>query len=137
MSEEPMSEEALKQRYYVAMQEMREEARKHGESAKLVPIGTWMAEQGYEIEVGATPVPVTGRSDKSEARAGFKYPWDVWTDGEWHEAWKGEEFQCSLSSFRAYLYRYGLDNGYTVETSRLSINPPAVQFRFSKPEVSE
>lgn len=45
-----------------------------------------------------------------------KYPWDRWTDGEWHYPKKGVDFDCSLVSFRALVHRTATDRGGKAET---------------------
>ena len=65
-----------------------------------------------------------------------QYPWELWLDGDWHQAEHGLDFECKPASFRSYLYNYALNNGYTVETMVLT-QKPVVAFEFKFTPVGE
>ena len=108
------------------------------ENKRSMPFEAWALAQGYEfVEQAAPVVRPTGRN-RSEIdrapRAGNKYPWAEWTDGEEWEVEQGVHFTCSVQSFRSYLYAYAVEHGLEVETKRLSRREPLVWFRFYKPQ---
>lgn len=45
-----------------------------------------------------------------------KYPWDQWTNGNWWQARKGEDFNGDLEGFRSNLYAYTKRHGLRAET---------------------
>jgi hypothetical protein len=135
-----VTEEEIIGEYVRFCSEARDKARAEGTGFKTPRLEDWKVAQGYEtptaedlMRLQAHKVQTAPMGD-GPGRRGTRYPWDLWTDGEWWEAYQGEHFFCTLSSFRAYLYSYGLDRGMRVETMRISYDPPGVAFRFLGPE---
>lgn len=56
------------------------------------------------------------------------YPWESWTDGQWHDVTRGVDFTCTAASFKSYLYSYAMDHDLYVRTMRVSSTEVAFQF---------
>lgn len=39
------------------------------------------------------------------------YPWNEWSDGQWREAVRGEDFDCRVQSFVTALYHHARSAG--------------------------
>lgn len=50
-------------------------------------------------------------------RKNRKYPWDEWTDGQWREAEKGLDFDCTALSFATAVYHHARVSGKKAVTS--------------------
>lgn len=44
------------------------------------------------------------------------YPWSEWTNGQWWQANKGEDYIGRSSTFRSGLYVWAMRNGYSART---------------------
>lgn len=94
----------------------------------------WLEFMGIEIE----PVPGPLEVQKQQVAQHYghisatKYPWHLWTDGNEWEVRQGENFTCSMGSFRSYLYNYAMEHGLEVKTKRLSRREPLLWFQFRK-----
>jgi len=58
-----------------------------------------------------------------------QYPWTEWTDGKTWEVTKGEDFECTLNSFRNGLYSIAKTLGLKV-TSMTMPSEGSIRFRF-------
>ena len=58
-----------------------------------------------------------------------QYPWSEWTDGKTWEVVKGEDFECTLNSFRNGLYSIGKTLAMKV-TSMTLPDENVIRFRF-------
>jgi hypothetical protein len=61
------------------------------------------------------------------------YPWESWTDGEWHTAIQGVDFDSDTPprSFQSYLYGKAPSFGLRATAS---VRGSSVRFRFYAPE---
>jgi hypothetical protein len=64
------------------------------------------------------------------------YPWSDWTDGQTWEVVGGEDFQCSVSSFRNGLYSIAKTMKLKVITMTLE-DAESIRFRFSESTVED
>jgi len=53
-----------------------------------------------------------------ESPGASKYPWEEWTDGSYHVALMGRDFQVALSVFRTMLYNRAERDGLFVATEK-------------------
>lgn len=65
----------------------------------------------------------------SRARTVRRYPWAQWSDGQWRQAVRGEDYKITDGGFRACLYRYAQAAGRTAESRK---NDLGVVFRIGE-----
>lgn len=57
-----------------------------------------------------------------------RYPWSEWTNGATWAVQQGEDFDIPVESFRSLLHGYGMRNGMTCKTKRMSDSVLHFQF---------
>lgn len=62
--------------------------------------------------------------------ARIKYPWAQWTNGNWWQARRGEDFNGDVESFRSNLYAYTKRHGLKVTTKS---EGDVVAFKITRP----
>lgn len=55
-----------------------------------------------------------------------RYPWHEWTDGQWRQAVRGEDYRITDEGFRSCLYNYARIRGLKAESRK---NEDGVVFR--------
>ena len=63
-----------------------------------------------------------------------RYPWDAWTDGEWHEVKQGREFDCKPACFRRVVYTQARQGG---RKATVYIDGKTVRFCFFVPGLQQ
>lgn len=63
----------------------------------------------------------------SRAKTIARYPWHEWTDGQWWQAVRGEDYTITDDGFRSCLYSYASLKGLRGESRK---NDEGVMFRF-------
>jgi hypothetical protein len=58
------------------------------------------------------------------------YPWDVWEDGQWHNARQGRDFAIPRKTFRSSLFSHAAERNLKAETRTKKGNLIDVWFRF-------
>ena len=64
-----------------------------------------------------------------------KYPWRLWTDGQWHELWQFTDYQISTWSMQSYVHRYARYHGLDVKTR--TVDEETLLIRFVTPGYDE